>query len=108
MERVSLSKYKDNFVLKGGMLVASLLGIDTRSTMDIDTTVKALPLTQDDIKIIVEGICKIQLEDNVIFKVTSFETIMDDFDYPGVRVHLEGIHDDKIDIVMWTIRAVIG
>lgn len=72
MERVSLSKYKDNFVLKGGMLVASLLGIDTRSTMDIDTTVKALPLTQDDIKIIVEDICKIQLEDNVIFKVTSF------------------------------------
>ncbi|MBS6453837.1 MAG: nucleotidyl transferase AbiEii/AbiGii toxin family protein [Butyrivibrio sp.] len=108
MERVSLSKYKDNFVLKGGMLVASLLGIDTRSTMDIDTTVKALPLTQDDIKIIVEDICKIQLEDNVIFKVTSFETIMDDFDYPGVRVHLEGIPDDKIDIVMWTIRAVIG
>lgn len=96
MERVSLSKYKDNFVLKGGMLVSSLLGIDTRSTMDIDTTVKALPLTQDDIKIIVEDICKIQLEDNVIFKVTSFETIMDDFDYPGVRVHLEGIPDDKI------------
>lgn len=55
-----------------------------------------------------EDICKIQLEDNVIFKVTSFETIMDDFDYPGVRVHLEGIPDDKIDIVMWTIRAVIG
>lgn len=108
MERVSLSKYKDNFVLKGGMLVASLLGIDTRSTMDIDTTVKTLPLTQDDIKIIVEDICKIQLEDNVIFKVTSFETIMDDFDYPGVRVHLEGIPDDKIDIVMWTIRSVIG
>ena len=96
MERVSLSKYKDNFVLKGGMLVSSLLGIDTRTTMDIDTTVKALPLTQDDIKIIVEDICKIQLEDNVIFKVTSFETIMDDFDYPGVRVHLEGIPDDKI------------
>lgn len=47
MERVSLSKYRDNFILKGGMLVSSLLGIDLRTTMDIDTTVESLPLTKE-------------------------------------------------------------
>lgn len=50
LERVSLSKYKDQFVLKGGMLVSSLIGINLRSTMDIDTTVKALPLSKDELK----------------------------------------------------------
>uniref|UniRef100_UPI00259892BD nucleotidyl transferase AbiEii/AbiGii toxin family protein n=1 Tax=uncultured Eubacterium sp. TaxID=165185 RepID=UPI00259892BD len=48
MERLSLSKYKDNFVIKGGMLVSSLLGIDLRSTMDIDTSVYSLTLSIDD------------------------------------------------------------
>ena len=46
LERVSLSKYRNNFILKGGMLVASMVGVDMRATMDIDTTVKALPLNE--------------------------------------------------------------
>lgn len=103
MERVSNSEYKDHFILKGGMLVASLLGINVRATMDIDTTVKALPLTQSDIERIVNEICSIELEDNVTFAITNIETIMDDFDYPGVRVHLEAYLDKlkqpmKIDV----------
>lgn len=48
LERVSLSKYRNNFILKGGMLVASIVGVDMRATMDIDTTVKALPLNEND------------------------------------------------------------
>ncbi len=103
LERVSLSKYKDQFVLKGGMLVSSLLGINVRATMDIDTTVRALPLTKEDIEKIITEICEISLEDQIAFKITAVETILDDFDYPGIRLHMEGMLEKlrqpiKIDI----------
>jgi len=88
MERLSLSKYKDNFVIKGGMLVSSLLGIDLRSTMDIDTSVYSLTLSIDDVKRIIQEISNIEIEDNVKFEIAKMESIMEDFDYPGIRVHL--------------------
>ncbi len=91
LERVSLSKYKDQFVLKGGMLVSSLIGIHLRSTMDIDTTVKALPLTKDELEKVILEICKIPLEDNISFRIVDMEMIMDEFDYPGIRVHMEAM-----------------
>lgn len=69
LKRVSLSKYKNNFILKGGMLVASMIGVDMRTTMDIDTTVKALPLNEVDAKKSVTEICEILLEDGVNFKI---------------------------------------
>lgn len=65
LERVSLSKYKDQFVLKGGMLVSSFIGINLRSTRDIDTTVKALPLSKGELDKIITEICEIPLEDNI-------------------------------------------
>ena len=61
LERVTLSKYRDNFILKGGMLVASMVGVDMRATMDIDTTVKALPLNEQDAERIIREICEINL-----------------------------------------------
>ena len=90
LERVSMSEYRDQFILKGGMLVSSLLGINVRATMDIDTTVKALPLTEQDISRIVSEICAIEIEDRVSFQITNVETIMEDFDYPGIRLHMVG------------------
>ncbi len=93
LERVSISKYKNNFILKGGMLVSALLGINVRATMDIDTTVQALPLTKNDIVGIILDICEIPIDDNVSFKIISIDTIMDDFDYPGIRLHMEGALD---------------
>ncbi|MBO5387237.1 MAG: nucleotidyl transferase AbiEii/AbiGii toxin family protein, partial [Lachnospiraceae bacterium] len=60
-----------------------------RTTMDMDTTVKAIPLNLEDTKKIVEEICNIPVEDGVTFVITSVDTIMDDFDYPGVRIHIE-------------------
>lgn len=103
LERVSISKYRENFILKGGMLVASLLGSDMRATMDIDTTVKALPLNTEDAERIIAEICDISLEDGVTFRITNVDTIMDDFDYPGVRLHIEAMLEKmrntiKIDI----------
>ncbi len=59
LERISLSKYKDQFILKGGILVSSLIGINLRTTMDIDTTVKAIPLSKEELKKILQEICEI-------------------------------------------------
>lgn len=89
LERVSLSKYKNNFILKGGMLVASIVGVDMRATMDIDTTVKALPLNEAEAERIITEICEIQVEDGVSFRITSITNIMTDFEYPGIRMMLE-------------------
>lgn len=74
---------------KGGMLVASIVGVDMRATMDIDTTVKALPLNEKDARAIIERIGELQLEDGVNFKITSVKEIMEEFDYPGIRMMIE-------------------
>ena len=89
LERVSLSKYKEQFILKGGMLTASLLGIHVRATMDIDTTVRALPLIKEDMEKIIKEICELPLDDCIMFKIVRIDTIMDEFEYPGIRIHLE-------------------
>lgn len=103
LERVSLSKYKKNIILKGGMLVASLVGIETRATMDIDTTVKALPLNNEDTVKIINDIINISVEDGINFGIAKVTGIMTEFEYPGVRVALEATLDRlkqriKIDI----------
>ena len=64
--------------MKGGMLVASIVGVDMRATMDIDTTVKALPLNEKDARAIIERIGELQLEDGVNFKITSVKEIMEE------------------------------
>lgn len=71
------------------MLVASIVGVDMRATMDIDTTVKALPLNEKDARAIIERIGELQLEDGVKFKITSVKEIMEEFDYPGIRMMIE-------------------
>ncbi len=103
LERVSLSSYRDNFILKGGMLVAYMVGVDLRATMDIDTTVKALPLNETDAERIISEICAVPVEDGVTFRITSVKTIMSDFEYPGIRMMIEATLDRmkqafKIDI----------
>lgn len=89
LERVSLSRYRNNFILKGGMLVASLVGIDTRATMDIDSTLRALPLNEEDAVRIVNEIIRIHVEDGISFEVVKAAEIMADFEHPGVRLVLE-------------------
>ena len=103
LERISVSGYRDNFILKGGMLVSSLVGVDMRTTMDIDTTIRALPLTQEKAKAFLEEIMAIDLEDNVSFRITKIEDIMEGHEYEGIRFHIEGVLEKlrqtiKIDI----------
>lgn len=85
LERVSLSKYRNNFILKGGMLVAAMVGLETRATMDIDTTVKALPLNSGRMRAIVEEILAVELNDGVHFSISKEGSIMEEHDYPSLR-----------------------
>lgn len=89
LERISLSGYRNNFILKGGMLVSSMVGIDTRSTMDIDTTIKNLPLTAESVRGMVNEIIAMPVDDGKIFTVKDLSEIMDESEYGGLRVKLE-------------------
>lgn len=86
--RLSESNYKEKFVLKGGMLVAAIVGLDNRATMDLDTTLKNLPLTQAAIRKALEEICAVPAEDGVAFEVGTIVPIREDDIYGGYRVML--------------------
>lgn len=103
LERIALSSYRNNFILKGGVLVAALVGLDARATMNIDTTMKALPLTIENARKIVEEIISIKVLDGVSFTITKVSEIMEGHDYPGIRFMLEASLDGlrqaiKVDI----------
>ena len=103
LERLAVSQYNSHFVLKGGMLVSSMVGLQQRATMDIDTTVVALPLTLEDATRTIQEIININLPDGVVFSITNAESIMEEHDYPGLRFTLIGTLDGlrqkvKIDI----------
>ncbi len=103
LERISLSEYRDNFILKGGMLVAAMVGLDARSTMDIDATVKGENVSVEDVKNIITNIISVSVDDGVIFRIKSIAEIMDEADYPGIRVSMDTLFDGvvtplKIDI----------
>ena len=91
--RLSHSDYKDKFVLKGGMLVAAIVGLDNRATMDLDTTLKNLPLTPDTIRKALEIICAIPFDDGVSFEIGTIAPIRDDDIYGGYRVSLNARFD---------------
>lgn len=88
LERISISKYQQNFILKGGFLIAAMVGLDTRATMDMDATIKGLPVNEQTIQEIFENICKIKLEDDVTFSFRSIEEIREGDVYTGYRVSL--------------------
>ena len=89
LERISLSKYRNNFILKGGFLISAIVGLDTRATMDLDTTIKGFTLTHDKIKEIFDEICSVKIEDDVVFEIVSIADIRETDDYPGIRVNLK-------------------
>jgi len=89
LERLSLSRYRSNLILKGGTLIASIVGLDNRSTMDVDTTLKKLPLNETTIRTIIEDIIAVQIEDGMTFKIRNVCQIMDNADYPGIRAMLD-------------------
>lgn len=99
LERLSKSKYRDSFVLKGGLLVSALIGQNLRSTTDIDTTIRNLPLNSIQTEKIIKDIISVKLEDNVTFKIKSQEEIMEDFEYPGLRFKIEASLEKTRDMI---------
>ena len=103
LERVSISDYKDSFILKGGMLIAAMVGIDTRTTMDMDATIKGKALSQSEVSVFIEKILHIPIDDGVSFTLRGIEEIREEADYPGYRASIESILDKtrqilKVDI----------
>ncbi len=103
LERVSSSKYNGSFILKGGMLVAAFVGVEARATMDIDTTIKGIPVTMVDMERTITEISNIDLEDNVKFRIKKVSDIMDEAEYSGIRFSMDAVLDGaviplKIDI----------
>ena len=103
LERMSLSDYKDNFILKGGMLISAVVGSHLRATMDIDTTIRNYPLEIKTINNMVAEISDIRLDDNMTFKLKDVSPIMEEADYSGVRVTMDAYLDKtriplKVDI----------
>jgi predicted nucleotidyltransferase component of viral defense system len=91
--RLSASSYREKFVLKGGMLVAAIVGLDNRATMDMDTTLKNLPLTPEAIRSALNDICAISFDDGVTFEVGTISPIREDDIYGGYRVMLNARFD---------------
>lgn len=103
LERVSLSKYHDKLILKGGMLIAAMVGMKSRSTMDLDATAKEADVNVENVESLISEIIEVPVDDGVAFKVESVSYIMDEAEYPGVRVHMTSFFDGvvtplKIDI----------
>ena len=103
LERISLSEYKNQFILTGGMLVAAMVGLDARDTMDLDATIKGANVSLTDVETIISNIIAIPIDDGVSFRIKRISEIMEEADYPGVRVSMETKFDGvitplKIDI----------
>jgi len=103
LERVSLSEYRNKFILKGGMLVAAMVGLDARSTMDIDATVKGATVGVEEVASMIDSIISVPVDDGAAFRVKRVSEIMDEAEYPGIRVSMETEFDGvitplKIDI----------
>lgn len=89
LERVSLSKHRDSFVLKGGMLISSMIGIEARTTRDIDMTLVNIPLSHANLHKIFSDIASIDIHDNFTYKVISLTDIRKNEKYKGVRISLK-------------------
>lgn len=103
LERISVSEYRDKFILKGGMLVAAMIGLESRATMDIDGTIKGAKVSVEDVEKMMADIASVPMEDGVEFQIKRISEIMDESEYPGIRVSMETKFDGvrtplKIDI----------
>lgn len=97
IERLSLSAYKDNFILKGGFYISTLFGIDSRSTMDIDAAIAGATFAEDNILKMVFEIIQIDVGDNVIFNIEKVAPIRDEDEYGGFRITLRFQLDEYSD-----------
>ena len=96
LERISISKYKYKFVLKGGMLITAIVGIDMRNTLDMDATIKGFDLEKDKLGNILDNIFKIDLDDGVTFEFRGIKEIRQEDEYGGYRISLDAKFDKLV------------
>ena len=93
LKRISNSVYKDKFIIKGGLLLSSIFGVNLRSTMDLDTTIKGLPLNKSTITKVITEIINIDLKDNITFEIENIKDIREEELYSGFEVNLKADFD---------------
>ena len=93
LKRISNSIYKDKFIIKGGLLLSSIFGVNLRSTMDLDTTIKGLPLNKSTITKVITEIININLKDNITFEIENIKDIREEDLYSGYNVNLKADFD---------------
>ena len=93
LKRISRSKYKDKFIIKGGLLLSSIFGVNLRSTMDLDTTIKGLPLNRETITKVINEIISVDVEDNVKLEIENIKDIREEELYSGFEVNLKAEFD---------------
>ena len=103
LERLSKSKWRDNVVIKGGMLISSLAGVASRTTMDLDTTIAGFTLTRESAEKVFREVAAIDADDDWVFEFDRTEDIRETDDYPGIRVYLKAVYPPmavplKIDV----------
>ncbi len=89
LKRISMSIYKDKFIIKGGLLLSSIFGVNLRSTMDLDTTIKGLPLDRETITKVINEIISIDIEDNIKLEIENIKDIREEELYSGFEVNLK-------------------
>lgn len=100
LRRISISKYKEKFVIKGGVLLSSIFGVNLRSTMDLDTTIKGIPLTRENLENIINEIITININDNINFELENIKDIRLEDEYSGYNVNLKADFDGLITNLM--------
>ena len=99
LERMSLSPYRENMILKGGFLIAAMVGIDKRSTMDMDTTMKGLPVSREEIEKILREIVAVEIDDGVTFEIKSIKNIHDISEYDDYRAGITAsLHSVRVNM----------
>lgn len=105
LARIAQSEYKTNFILKGGLLISSLIGLSSRTTQDIDVSIVNKPLSIEEIEQVMTNVCKIDLNDNIRYELTNVQEIREEFEYPGIRLSFKVYMDKIVDSLKMDITT---
>ncbi|MEG1506675.1 MAG: nucleotidyl transferase AbiEii/AbiGii toxin family protein [Bacilli bacterium] len=99
LERISISQYQDNFILKGGLLLSAMFGVNNRTTKDMDTTISGIDIKKEEMLIVLNRILSINIQDNVSFEILNITNIRENNKYGGNKYHIIGKFDNlKINV----------
>jgi predicted nucleotidyltransferase component of viral defense system len=92
LDRIATSRYHQNFIIKGGFLISTIIGIESRTTKDLDTSVKGLHVSHENLMSVFSEICNISLQDNISFELLNTEEIRELDEYMGIRVKMNALY----------------